>query len=254
MSAVEYDFKKLAAIDNLQIAVGNFSSQTAYFKELADFEDNARGYLRSYTPSVVVYSDDMRDVFMKEAKDIQRKLIALGMIYAASKLTELEVAACSGQVPELTDGLTVFFAGMDIMANRLAASRIAEKAGRPKDKKIILAVGGDQEALLEIVGALRKDFNVITSNSGPSALEHVKTLTPDLFLIDTVMQGMNGFELAGMLHAVDSFQWTPIMFVCGPECNCGHLIERGANFIAKPLDKEGLADRISFKLRQQSYH
>ncbi|MCL2084626.1 MAG: hypothetical protein FWH06_05135 [Oscillospiraceae bacterium] len=125
MSEIQFDMARLAAIDglNTESAVSYFSCYSAYFRELTAFERDAHVYLRAYTPSFVIYSDDMREEFLREVRELQHKFIALGMLHTASMLTDLTHAVHACDVPSLTDGLTVFYAGMNIMAEHIRSAR-----------------------------------------------------------------------------------------------------------------------------------
>ncbi len=48
-------------------------------------------------------------------------------------------------------------------------------------------------------------FEVLTACDGPSALEVANAQAPDLILLDVMMPGMDGFEVAERLRAIHRF-------------------------------------------------
>ena len=59
----------------------------------------------------------------------------------------------------------------------------------------IMAVD-DEESILELIKAVleAENYEVITASSGDECLEKLKTVKPDLILLDMMMPGMSGRE------------------------------------------------------------
>jgi signal transduction histidine kinase/CheY-like chemotaxis protein len=93
------------------------------------------------------------------------------------------------------------------------------------------------------------DFVVLTANSGPDCLTLIEGVKPDLFLIDILMPGMNGWQLLARLREIG--QTAPIVMLSanindGVAANLG---DEGPNdTIPKPVDIRRLSDRLAAHL------
>lgn len=95
---------------------------------------------------------------------------------------------------------------------------------------------------LETVGGLE----VVQCSSGREALEHAPQIGPDLFLLDSLMPGMNGEETLRTLRRMPQFAATPAIFMTGKAeaDEVARLRGCGAEVIVKPFDPMTLADQI----------
>lgn len=76
----------------------------------------------------------------------------------------------------------------------------------------ILVVDDDEPILTLVEVTLRrKGYQVIKARNAASALKTVETVTPELFILDIMMPGMNGFELCKQLRNQPQFAMTPII-------------------------------------------
>lgn len=100
-----------------------------------------------------------------------------------------------------------------------------------------------------------KGFTNITEVcSGIECLERLKEVTPDLFLLDMLMPGMNGNELVKHLRELDRHSETPIIIVTVSEEE--ELIKEcfslGANdFLRKPWDADELSTRVVSQIERR---
>ncbi len=95
--------------------------------------------------------------------------------------------------------------------------------------------------------------NIIEANSGIEALELLPTSSPELFLVDMLMPGMNGNELVKHLRALEKHTDTPIIIVTVSEEE--ELIKEcftlGANdFLRKPWDADELTMRVCSQIER----
>jgi len=120
-----------------------------------------------------------------------------------------------------------------------------EEANR---KPVILAVD-DSPAILQSVSAvLSADYKVYTLPK-PEELEKVlQNLTPDLFLLDYRMPGINGFDLVPIIRGYPDHKDTPIIFLTS-EGTVDHVtaaIMLGASdFAVKPFKVDQLREKIA---------
>ena len=100
-----------------------------------------------------------------------------------------------------------------------------------------------------------KGFTNITEVcSGIDCLEYLKETTPDLFLFDMLMPGMNGNELVKHVRELDRHAETPIIIVTVSEEE--ELIKEcfslGANdFLRKPWDADELSTRVVSQIERR---
>lgn len=102
------------------------------------------------------------------------------------------------------------------------------------------------KAMLEQSG-----FQICSAENSEEALERLKRGTIDLILLDVLMPGVNGFELAEQLKHHPDYREIPIIFLTALN-EPGDVVkgfQLGANdFISKPFNKEELFVRIRHQL------
>jgi two-component system, OmpR family, KDP operon response regulator KdpE len=111
------------------------------------------------------------------------------------------------------------------------------------NKKCVLVVDDHPKVLKFIAIGLRiHGYDVITVGSGNEALEQIKTVRPDIMLLDIIMPGMDGFEV---LREVRRFSRMPVITFSASASNYHESIQLGANdFIAKPFQPDEMVRRI----------
>lgn len=82
----------------------------------------------------------------------------------------------------------------------------------PERSRILIV--DDLPANVDILAKmLGEDYDIRFATSGPEALEQVALQVPDLVLLDVMMPGMNGFEVARHLRNHSDWQGIPVVFV-----------------------------------------
>ena len=114
-------------------------------------------------------------------------------------------------------------------------------------KKSILAVD-DQALSLKTLKSFLKDspYKLTCSASGEDALNYLQNNSPDLFILDMMMPGMDGDVLAGKIR--ECGQKAPIIFLTGSATKESVLkatMSGGVGFIVKPVNKEQVIRRIT---------
>jgi class 3 adenylate cyclase/CheY-like chemotaxis protein len=102
-----------------------------------------------------------------------------------------------------------------------------------------------------------RGYMVVSATSGVEALQKVQTDTPDLILLDILMPGMSGYEVAQRLRANPATRFLPIVMVTalGAQEEKVKAIEAGADdFLTKPVNQLELLARVKSLLRIKVYH
>ena len=107
-------------------------------------------------------------------------------------------------------------------------------------KKKILVID-DEENFTQLVKLALSRYEILTENDSLRALETARQVQPDLILLDVIMPGIDGGELATQMRADPLLQHTPIVFltaIVSPSETGGEAAEFGGfPFLAKPVDK-----------------
>ncbi len=114
----------------------------------------------------------------------------------------------------------------------------------PKNRSLL-------EVLLKPEGYL-----TVTANSGEEALAMVAKKPPDLILLDVMMPGMDGYDVATKLKANPATRNLPIIMLSALDDRDSKLagLNAGAeDFLTKPIDRAELWVRVRNLLRLKEY-
>jgi len=120
---------------------------------------------------------------------------------------------------------------------------------RMSDIVDIVVVDDERINLKLIEGILRGyDLNLVMASSGPEALFKVQEHDFAVALLDVMMPGMDGFELAEQLRSSDSTKSIPIIFITAISKEQRHVFrgyELGAvDYLFKPVEPEILRGKV----------
>jgi DNA-binding response OmpR family regulator len=96
-------------------------------------------------------------------------------------------------------------------------------------------------------------FAVLTADNGIAGVDTATTEIPDVILLDVMMPGMNGIEVAEKLRDQSSTRMIPIVFVSAKAQSVD--IRAGLNagavdYVTKPFDPVELVDKVQGLLAQ----
>ena len=116
----------------------------------------------------------------------------------------------------------------------------------------LLVVDDVQTNVLLLKALLGKEgYGILVANNGQEALEVIRNENPDLILLDVMMPGMDGFEVAERLKSEEFRCEIPIIFLTALDDTqsivTGFKLGVG-DFISKPFRKEELMVRIKHQL------
>jgi PAS domain S-box-containing protein len=121
----------------------------------------------------------------------------------------------------------------------------------------ILIVDDDRQnrRLLEVM-LTEKNFLLQTAESGEEALALVSRQLPDLILLDVMMPGMDGNEVASRLKLNPATKNIPIIMVTALHNHDARMVALragAADFLTKPVDHAELCVRVRNLLRLKAY-
>jgi signal transduction histidine kinase/ActR/RegA family two-component response regulator len=143
---------------------------------------------------------------------------------------------------------------------RLMLSAIDRPSTMPAPEKKIVSYSGPRRTLVvvddnedhrdlmrEVLSPL--DFVVLTANGATECLTLIEGVKPDLFLVDILMPGMNGWQLVERLR--ESGQTAPILMLSANIGDGASTLRDGdghSDMIAKPVDIRQLSDKLALHL------
>lgn len=120
-------------------------------------------------------------------------------------------------------------------------------------KKIMVV--DDEESLIELVKAILEGegYEVIKATNGEEALGKLKTVKPDLILLDMMMPGMSGREVCEKIRKNPKTKGLKIAFITVAkfsEAGKDILKEMDVlDYITKPFENEDLKRRVKKMLK-----
>ncbi len=120
-------------------------------------------------------------------------------------------------------------------------------------KKKILIIDDEQSVTRLLKFALEKTeiYDVFTENDGTKALVSIRSINPDLLILDVNMPEANGAEIAAIVKNNTSSHNLPIIFLTGnvsaEEAEAGKKIS-GYPALGKPINMERLLQQIQKSL------
>ena len=118
------------------------------------------------------------------------------------------------------------------------------------DKVPVVLIVDDVAENRKILATIIKkntDYNVMLAGDGQSVLQAIEDNIPDLILLDIMMPGMDGYEVAGILRSKESTEGIPILFITAVtevESIVRAFDSGGVDYITKPFNKRELLSRV----------
>ncbi|HEY6528802.1 MAG TPA: response regulator [Cellvibrionaceae bacterium] len=154
----------------------------------------------------------------------------------------------------LDQTLAQFFPDIEPPQSAITA---ADSSVVPK-RATILVVDDTSDNIALLYQLFKDTYRVLIARNGERALEICTSETPpDLVLLDIMMPGLDGFEVARHMREHPSSEHIPIIFVTAMETDEAHLkgMALGAvDFVTKPINPDFLVPRVSNFLRYVELH
>jgi signal transduction histidine kinase/DNA-binding response OmpR family regulator len=99
-------------------------------------------------------------------------------------------------------------------------------------------------------------FLLLSASSGEEALALVARQPPDLILLDVMMPGMNGYEVAGKIKGDPATKNIPVVMLTALDDRNARMLGLSAgaeDFLTKPVDRAELSVRVRNLLRVKAY-
>ncbi len=121
----------------------------------------------------------------------------------------------------------------------------------PKLKADLLIVDDTPENLRLLNQILSAEYKVRLAPSGEKGLDAARSIPPDLILLDVMMPGLNGYEVAARLKAWEQTRDIPIIFISAlddTESKLRGFTAGGVDYITKPFHEQEVLARVKTHL------
>ncbi len=117
----------------------------------------------------------------------------------------------------------------------------------PTDVKTVFIVEDDEAIGDLLVQAIEQEtsYHAVLASDGFQALKMLRTVKPDLILLDYSLPGMNGLELYDTIHTVKALKHLPVLIVSAETASIQKEIKaRQLSQLQKPFDLANLLQAI----------
>jgi CheY-like chemotaxis protein len=228
-----------------------------YLQVLNTFTENYPAQEEKINDSLKLKDNEALTKHLTGIKDILENIYADEMAQDCAK----QINAIGSTSPEKIEAyMRYFLSSLSMLSIDIQMAEHKIDTTPPPEKEVqsgsskankILAVD-DTAFFLTILKKILQDsrYNLTCVSSGRDALKYLEKHTPDMFLLDIEMPGMDGYELATKIK--ESGQKAPIIFLTGnakKEYLAKAVKSGAADFIIKPINKDVLLDKIRKYLR-----
>lgn len=114
---------------------------------------------------------------------------------------------------------------------------------------IKLLVADDSITIQKVIGIIfgGEDYSLTVVDNGRSAIEKAREICPDVLLIDALMPGMTGYEVAEAVRATPALAHKPILILTGSfePFDEEKARKSGADdFLAKPFESQQIVNKV----------
>jgi two-component system cell cycle response regulator DivK len=118
-------------------------------------------------------------------------------------------------------------------------------------RKVLIIEDNEQNLYLVTFLLESKGFEVIPARDGYSAIDLIKTVNPDVVLLDIQLPGMDGFEVLSVIRDLPQFAQIPIIAVTSHAMagDRERMLKAGCtDYIEKPIDPDSFVNQIEKNL------
>jgi len=117
----------------------------------------------------------------------------------------------------------------------------------PADVKTVFIVEDDEAIGDLLVQAIEQEtsYHAVLASDGFQALKMLRTVKPDLILLDYGLPGMNGLELYDTIHTVKALKHLPVLIVSAETARIQkEVTARQLSQLKKPFELTNLLEAI----------
>ncbi len=125
--------------------------------------------------------------------------------------------------------------------------------GNAESRRRIVVVDDEKDFLKIVESWLREHYDVTCLPAGEGLAEEIRSLEPDLVLLDAHMPAESGFDVCGRLRALPAGAYLPIVFLTASNADgdfLRHLDAGGSRYLTKPITKSALLAAVAEELGQ----
>lgn len=119
-----------------------------------------------------------------------------------------------------------------------SSGALREKEYSSKSRPRILVVDDEKDIRQLLIDCLSGDFEILEATDGSEALLVIEKTIPDLVILDIMMPGMSGWDVAARIKENEKWSTVPIVFLTakGDEMSVGMGGLACEEYIVKPFD------------------
>ena len=134
---------------------------------------------------------------------------------------------------------------------------MSDAVASPSESTILIV--DDTPANLEVLDRLLTmlGYNVRSANSGEQALQSMRSVAPDLVLLDINMPEMDGYQVCHQIKSDKALASIPVIFLSGLTKSADKILGFGAgavDYIGKPFDMSEIDARVRTHLEIRRLH
>jgi len=135
------------------------------------------------------------------------------------------------------------------LALRELAASVPPPPATAPNLPVVLVVD-DDEVVRKLVGAILKEepYRLVCVGSAQEAMEALRTVRPDVILMDIEMPGMDGMQATRRIKADPRFADVPVIMITGhsgSDTVRDSFRSGAADFIVKPFDREKMIAKVA---------
>ncbi len=118
---------------------------------------------------------------------------------------------------------------------------------RAKIKKRVLVADDDPSISRLLERVLAREYDVVSASDGTGALALASEIRPQLMILDVMMPGLDGFQLAGRVRLLPELKNVPIIFLTARDGPLDTIkgIQAGArHYLTKPFKIDDLLTKV----------
>lgn len=215
-----------------------------------------------------LHAQDFQLVVCEHVLGAQSGLALLEAMRSEDRLAELPFVLLSGGLDRAAAQQAIRLGIGDLLIKPFTSQKLLERIARVlqrdrpptaqhneqgETRASILVVDDTPDNLQLLAGLFRDQFKVKLAHNGEKALAICQSdAPPDLILLDVMMPGMDGFEVARRLRQHHASEYTPIIFVTA--LSDARSREQGlalgaVDYVSKPIDPALLRIRVRNLMR-----